>query len=102
MIVFELNGRSARDNTQYGLVYVVETLVNGQWVAAEKVEVNSGTVQAKRNFLLDDNQRLVVDRIRDNSHIVYNKAQKSNNAIPPPQPPRSPPRDTLFSTERTR
>lgn len=78
--------------------YIIERFVNGGWHEKECVDVASGSPQAKRRFLLERDERLVVVELLSEVP-VWDKENMATKMVPQIVTLSPAPEETLYSVE---
>lgn len=79
--------------------YTVEKFVNGQWLEKESVAVMGGSGAARRTFLLETDERLVVSEL-PNEVEIWDDEQKAVKKVPVDRLVVDPPENSKFSYRR--
>jgi DNA-directed RNA polymerase alpha subunit len=86
------------DQVDAAVRYKVEKLQSGQWHDREHVDVNAGTVGARRKFLLEHDERLIIEDISV-IEAVWDQEQRASKAVVRGLPLPQPPEETEYSSQ---
>lgn len=78
--------------------YIVEEWVNAKWQEKERFNVESDGQAARRNFLLESNQRLIVEELSAET-AIWDNEQMATKMVPVVHNIISVGEETEFSTE---